>query len=291
MSSDARGLVEAIKYSPLGRFATLPMRARSALGPLGMSWLRGLGWALTSREYTTPAYDHHELGVLAAAAAIAQVSGLPPAQVREYAQELSTDDVIRARYQDRLSRTRLRHVRDPHFRLGRGLMTYMLVRATGARFVFEAGTDNGFGSLAVLRALQRNHPAGGARLVTVDIREDRGDFLVGDENGMVERLTGDSVRILGEVREPVDVLLHDTINEPVHTRAQFAAALPRLSPRAAIQAAWFSREFMEFCEANGFHYLEYMARPVNHWYPGGRSGLAMRRAGPATSDVVHQFLG
>ncbi|MEN9419937.1 MAG: hypothetical protein RI988_3558 [Pseudomonadota bacterium] len=288
MGSGMRGLVEAIKYSPLGRVASMPLRAQVALVPTGQAWLRGLHWVLTSREYTTPAFDHDELGVLACAAALSQLTGVPAAQVREYAQELLTDDAFRARHDERLRQTRLRHIRDPRLRLGRCLMTYMLVRTIGARVVFEAGTDNGMGSLAVLRALRRNHPAGGGLLVTIDIRADRGDFLVDDESGWVRRLTGDSVQALRQAGEPIDVLLHDTVNDPDHTRAQLQAALPHLSPRAAIQAAWFSREFASFCEANGFGYLEYGERPHRHWYGGGRCALAVRREPPPAPAVANR---
>lgn len=280
MSTAIRGLVEAIKYSAVGRVASMPLRARAALVPTGQAWLRGLRWVLTSREYTTPAFDHDELGVLAAVATLSQLTGAPHAQVRAYAQELLADGAFRARHDERLRTTRLRHVRDPKLRLGRCLMTYMLVRTTGARVVFEAGTDNGMGSLAALSALRRNHPAGGGLLVTIDIRADRGDFLVGDEDGWVRRLTGDSVQALRQAGEPIDVLLHDTVNDPEHTRAQLQAALPHLSPRAAIQSAWFSGELASFCEANGFGYLEYSERPQRHWYGGGRCALAVRHGPP-----------
>ena len=278
MSLGLRGLVEAVKYSPLGRVASMPLRARLALVPPAQAWLRGLRWTLTSREYTTPAFDHDELGILSGAAAIAQLTGTPAPQVRGYAQELLEDDAFRAHHDERLRATRLRHIRDPKLRVGRCLMTYMLVRTTGARVVFEAGTDNGMGSLAALRALRRNHPGGGGLLITIDIRSDRGDFLVGDEDGWVRRLTGDSVQALRQASESIDVLLHDTVNDPAHTRAQLQAALPHLSPRAAIQSAWFSQELASFCEANGFGYLEYAERPRGHWYGGGRCGLAVRRA-------------
>ena len=277
MSSGLRGLVEAIKYSPLGRVASMPLRARLALVPPAQAWLRGLVWTLASREYTTPDYDHDELGILSGAAAIAQLTGVPAGQVRGYAQELLEDGAFRARYDDRLRQTRLRHIRDPKLRVGRCLMTYMLVRTLGARVVFEAGTDNGMGSLAALHALKRNHPAGGGLLITIDIRSDRGDFLVGDEDGWVRRLTGDSVQALRQAGERIDVLLHDTVNDPAHTRAQLQAALPHLAPLAAIQSAWFSHELASFSEANGFGCLEYAERPRGHWYGGGRCGLAVRR--------------
>lgn len=286
MNPRLRGWVEALKYSPLGRVASMPLRARLALVPPAEAWLRGLGWMLTSREYTTPAFDHDELGILAGAAAIAQLTGVPAEQVRTYARELVEDRSFLARHDERLRQTRLRHIRDAKLRVGRCLMTYMLVRATGARVVFEAGTDNGMGSLAALWALRRNHPGGGGLLITIDIRSDRGDFLIGDEGGWVRRLTGDSVQALRQCSERIDVLLHDTINDPDHARAQFQAALPHLAPQAAIQAAWFSRELASFCETHGFGYLEYAERPRAHWYGGGRCGLAVRRASATVAPAA-----
>jgi hypothetical protein len=151
----------------------------------------------------------------------------------------------------------------------------MLVRATGARFIFEAGTEHGLSTWAMCRALHRNGVDRAAYIVTVDIRSDRGELLDGNEGGLVHRLVGDSVGVLSGTHERIDLFLHDTVNDPTHARAQFTALAPRLAPGAVVYSGWFTKEFVDFCEGNGLRYLEYVERPHDHWYPGRRAGLAI----------------
>ena len=153
-------------------------------------------------------------------------------------------------------------------RQGKCLFNYVLVRASGARRVFEAGTENGLSSYAICLALARNAnepitspPEGSSvpyRLITVDLFNDRGLYLIGNEEGLVERLVGDSVAHLMSVKEPLDLFIHDTVNEGGHTRAQLSAAIKVLAPGGIIHTSWFNEVFTRCCEEHGLAYL-----PVN----------------------------
>lgn len=271
-------LAERVKYSALGRWAALPLRARIGLGAVAGQLGRVARWLVHSREWANYSYDYEPEGLAAVASAIAVITGTPVQRVRAHADELIGDVDFAARYRQRVTETRLRHICDPTLHYGRCLVNYMLVRASGARVVFEAGTDRGLSTWAMCRALQRA-PAGAAPglIVTVDIRSDRGEMLEGDEGGLVRRLTGDSVELLAGMERPIDLFLHDTVNDPAHTRAQLAALAPRLAAGGIVHSAWFTREFVDFCDAQGLSALEYVERPRAHWHPGRRCGLAARR--------------
>lgn len=273
-----RDLVEAIKYSPLSRVASLPMRAHAALPQLARNTVHTLRWLVGAREWANFDYDYDALGVLACAGAIGTMTGVGSRMVRGFASELMADDAFAERCRQRVTSTRLRHVTDRRLHFGHPLFFYLIVRAIRPRVVFEAGTDKGLGSLAICRALARNRREGHpGRLITIDIASDRGDFLEGDEGGLVTRLTGDSVAALQTIDAPIDFFIHETLNHPDHTRAQFAALKSCLAPGALLHTAWFNTEFVEFCESLDFDCLEVVERPLNHWYPGRRMGLARAR--------------
>ncbi len=269
-----RDLIEAIKYSPLSRVASLPLRLRSALPPLLRDTANTMAWVFGAREWVNFDFDYEPLGITSSAAAIGVASGAGLATVRAYAGELIADSAFAERCRERVTTTRLRHVTDRRVHYGHPLFFYMMVRAIKPRIVFEAGTDKGLGALAICRALQRNRTEGSVgRLFTIDIAVDRGDYLAGDEDGLVLRRTGDSVAALLSMDEPIDLFVHETVNDPVHTRAQFAALKPRLARGALLHTAWFNTQFVDFCLDNGLACLEVAERPKDHWYPGRRMGL------------------
>ena len=277
-------LAERIKYSPLSRLAALPMRLHSGFVPLFRQTGQVLRWLLQSREWANFSYDYDPVGLQAIICALAELTGRSHADLRGFAQELKNDTVFAERYHQRVTQTRLRWTSDPQLRYGRCMVNYMLVRASGARVIFEAGTERGLSTWAMCRALQRNGGggSGGAqKIYTVDIQADRGGFLQGDEGGLVQRLVGDSVAALRGITEPIDLFLHDTLNEAAHTRAQLAALAPRLVPGSLLHAGWFSAELAEFCEQQGMRALEYAERARDHWYPGARAALAVMPRGPA----------
>lgn len=266
---------QRIKYSPLSRLAALPMRTRIGLASAGGHALAVLRWLVRSREWANFSYDFTPQGLDAVACAIALLAGCPPAQVRRWAEELRQDPVFADRYAERVRHSRLAYTSDPTLHYGRCLVRYLLVRAARPRRVFEAGTERGLSTWAMVRALQHEGlDATAARIVTVDIAADRGEFLDGDEGGLVERHVGDSVALLRASPTPIDLFIHDTVNETAHTQAQLAALAPRLADGAWLLSAWFSRPFVDFCEQRQWPVLMVAEQPAGHWYPGSRCGLA-----------------
>lgn len=279
-----RKLLEAIKYSPVSRIATLPLRMRASLPVLARSAVRTIAWVLGAREWVNFDFDYDPLGAISCAGAISAATGVDSRVVRRFAEELKSDHTFVERCRQRVTSTRLRYVTDRRVHFGHPMYFYMAVRASRPGLVFEAGTDKGLGSLAICRALERNCADGaGGRLTTIDLASDRGDYLEGNEGGLATRLTGDSVATLGGMKEKIDFFIHETTNDPDHTRAQLAALEPHLAPGALVLTCWFSQEFVEFCERNRLAYLEVVERPKDHWYAGRRMGLAWAPRDCATS--------
>lgn len=266
---------ESLKYSPLSRILTLPKRASDSVPYLSRKAWRVLTWTLSAREYINYSYDYEEHGVHALAAAIGSLTGVPPEEVRAYANEIRGDETFRARHADRMSRHPVRHICQPDLHFGKSMLYYALTRACRPKVIFEAGTERGLGAYAVCRALARNATEGHVgHLYTIDIDTQRGEFLDGDEGGLVTRLTGDSVETLRAFDKPIDCFIHDTISAPDHCRAQYAAVGPKLSPGAMIFSVYFEPEFRAFCERNRFPHFEYIESPRDHWFRGRNCGFA-----------------
>jgi hypothetical protein len=270
-----RKLLEGIKYSPVSRLATLPLRARAAVPPVAKSGLHALRWIFRSREISEHGYDYDPLGILSLAAAASLMTGVSPETARGFAAELLADGDFVDRYVRRVRSTRLKYTLDRRVPFGKSLFFYVLVRSARPRLIFEAGTLNGSGSLAMSRALLRNAKEGSpGRILTVDSRLDRGELLEGDEGGLVTRLCGDSVELLLAMNNPIDFFIHDTTNLAAHTIAQFSALEQHLAPGAVVLTSWFGQEFADFCERNSLAYIEVSPRPADTWYTGSRHGLA-----------------
>jgi hypothetical protein len=282
MTSTRPSWSQRLKYSRLSRLAALPLRMRVSGGPLFRQTGLVLKWLVQSREWANFSVEYEPEGLQAVLCVLAQLTGRSLSDLRGFVTELHNDAVFAARYKARVASTRLHHTCDRKLQYGRCLVHYVLVRATGVRVIFEAGTDRGLSTWAMCRALQRNgleSPQGTSPLlITVDIAPDRGEMLDGDEGGLVRRLVGDSVAALGNTQERIELFLHDTTNESSHTHAQLQALTPRLAPVAWVHSCWFSLDLLAFCESEGFQCLEYAERPHQHWYIGGRCALAARRS-------------
>ncbi len=267
---------DRLKFSPLSRFLTLPRRLGDAVPYLLKRLARGVSWAISAREYVNYSYDYEDRGIESLAALIGSVARVAPHLVRAYADEFRQDAVFRQRHMDRMANHPVRHISQPQLHFGKTLLYYCLIRACRPKVVFEAGTERGFGALAICRALAKNAQDGfPGHLTTIDIDARRGEFLEGDEGGLVTRMSGDSVAALENFDAAIDCFIHDTMNTVPHCRAQYAALEPHLAHRAVIFSVYFEPEFRAFCERNGFPHCEYIELPKDHWSPGRNCGIAL----------------
>lgn len=247
---------------------------------------RSARWLVASREHTNFTYDLTDLNRIHLAWFVAAGTDLPVAQVRGYLDELEHDHDLR----DHIRRSTLASGRaglaDAQVRYGRRAGWYALVRALRPEHVVETGTDKGLGSCVLAAALLRN---GAGRLTTVDVNPEAGYLLGGPYREVTRLRTGDSVRTLSELAEPVDFFLHDSDHSAEHEAAELAAVEPLLSERATVLSdnARVTDELASWAETRGHRFLFFDERPADHWYPGSGIGLALtgRPGAGARSDA------
>jgi predicted O-methyltransferase YrrM len=269
-----------LKYTPLSRYITLPLRIKVCAQYFLPRLTLALKWLAVSREWTNFSLNFSEEGIASMNATVAALLGCQYQQVQQYTQEYLANQALANRLEARRRDSALRHVTDGGAFRGKCMLNYVLTRASRARTVFEAGTAQGLSAVCIAEALRLNARELGVpcHLYTVDLEADRSLYITPQDSDTITQFTGDSVRQIAQVPAPIDLFLHDTVNDAQHTVEQLNALMPRLAPGGVVHSSWFSAAFIDQCALHGLSFLPFTAGVDQHWYPGGRAGLAVRRA-------------
>ncbi len=261
------------------RLAALPTRVAAVAAHNGRTLGVSARWLATSREHTNYTYDLTALNREHLAWFVAAVAGVPVAEVRGHLRELAEDTALRTHLEDATRAGDRRGLADVRVRYGRRAGWYALVRATRPEHVVETGTDKGLGSCVLAAALRRN---GTGRLTTVDVNPAAGYLLTGPYAAVADRVTGDSLAVLGSMAGPVDLFLHDSDHAAAYEAAELAAVAPRLSPHALVLSdnGEVTDELMRWAERTGRRFLWFDEWPERHWWPGGGIAAAYPADGP-----------
>jgi hypothetical protein len=271
----------ALKRSIAARVLLLPRRYRAARA--ADTWSRGqvIRWLATSREYTNFTYELTPANRLELHSFVARVLGVDPQRVSEAIAELQGDEALARHIADVTGRSPFRHVADQAAHYGRRAGWYALVRLIKPAVVVESGVDKGLGACVVASALLRNSEEGaGGRYLGLDVDRSAGWLLTGPYAQVATVRYGDSITLLGQLEEVVDVFIHDSDHTPSYERAEYLAVSQKVSNDAVLLSdnAHVTDELHRFAIATGRNFDFWREEP-EHWYPGGGIGAAWR-AGP-----------
>lgn len=270
--------IKNLKYSALGRVLTFPLRVRICGQYFLPQFRLALRWLIFSREWTNFSLNFSGVGMASMNAAVAALLGCRYEQIQRYTQEYLDNTALAERLAQRRQDSPLRYVTDGGAFRGKCMLNYVLTRASRARTVFEAGTAQGLSAVCIAEALRLNARELGqpCHLYTVDLEADRSLYITAQDSDCITQLTGDSVAQIAQVPSPIDLFLHDTVNDAQHTVDQLTALMPHLAPGGVVHSSWFSEAFIDQCCQHGLRFLPFTAAVDRHWYPGGRAGLAIR---------------
>lgn len=243
----------------------------------GASLRRNLRYVLLDPETDNFTYDLANRTELAAW--VAAITDCDPALASRYVGEPAQDEVLAARLHAATAGRWLWTKRDPRF--GKRLGWYALARVLRPGLIIETGVHDGLGSMALLRALERNADEGTpGRLVSFDINPKAG-WLVG-AHPLWELRIQSSQAGLGEVLAgPVSpgVFIYDGTHSVQAELQEFEAVQPRL-PTGGVLVSDDAHNgaLASVCQTHGLSYHEVAERPVGHFYPG--SLLAAGRRPP-----------
>ena len=240
-----------------------------------------LGWTFFSREYYNWTYHLTPLNRAFLANFIAVVSGHELSVIEGYLKELDEDQALRSVLIERTQKSPDRYSCDVEPRFGRRAGWYALVRATKPRVIVETGVDRGLGTAVLAAALLRNAKEGHPGIVhATDIVADCGHLLTSPYKDCCRILVGDSVELLKQFNQPVDIFLHDSDHTPAYELSEFKAIEPRLHPKSLVmsdnspQTTPDVSKLREFAGHLGRSYLFFQEQPLNHWWPGEGIGIA-----------------
>jgi hypothetical protein len=235
---------------------------------------RSTRWLVRSREHTNFTYDLTARNREHLAWWVARVANVEDIeQVRGFMRELDDDADLKAHIRQTTMRSDRRGLADRDVKYGRRVGWYALTRALQPEHIVETGTDKGLGSCVFAAALLRN---GHGRVTTVDTNPDSGYLVTGKYAGVVDRVIGDSIDVLGSGATPVDLFLHDSLHTYEHETGELTAVASHLSSGALVLSdnAHLSDALLVWAGQTGRRFSFFREEPCSHWYPGDGIGAA-----------------
>jgi predicted O-methyltransferase YrrM len=249
------------------------------------SWRTRWTYVLVDPEIESFSYRlDDEVG---AVSALAAALGRPAQEFLAYAAETHQDPELN-RLLWRHVRWRLDLKRRPP--LGNRLAWYVLVRAFKPKLIAETGIYLGLGSLALLRALERNAGEGSpGELVSFDVVPSAGVLVREQLRPGWHRILGDTRDTLPEALagRSVEMLFQDTPHTEENQRFEFGVALANAGPRLLLLDAsgGYAPTLRALCSERGGTYHQVPMRSRAHIHPGVPISFAVFETDNATLDA------
>lgn len=262
-----------IASSPLARWAALPSRVGAVSRHNAAVASQSARWLITRREHTNYTYDLTPLNLEHLAWWAASVAGAPVEACRSWISEILADRALQEHAYRISVSTGRRGLTDEKVRIGRRAGWYAVLRALKPRHVVETGTDKGLGSLVIAAALLRN---GVGHLTTMDINPDSGFLITGKYAEVIQIERGDSLALISQLTQPVNLFIHDSDHSPAHEAAEFLAVEGHLVPSALVLSdnSHITDALPTWAESTGRTFAFFREQPEDHWYPGAGIGAA-----------------
>lgn len=207
---------------------------------------------------------------------VANICKVPVNEIRDYIDELENNFQLESYIKSRLKMHRRGKEINTQAFFGRRIGWYAIVRATKPSVVVETGTEKGLGSLVLAEALLKNNSG---RLITIDIEPSSG-LLIGPEyEGVIERITGDSLLAIAKIRQ-IDLFIHDSDHSAEHEMLELSLLEKRLSEHGFVISdnAHSTTELEKFSIRHGRKFFYFQEQPLDHWCPGAGIGVSTKSA-------------
>jgi hypothetical protein len=243
----------------------------------GVSARRHLRYVLLDPELES--YTYRVGNVDAMCAAVAEVTGIPVGRLTSFVAEAEADPELGERLARRV-RWRLDVKRRPA--LGVRLGWYVLVRALRPSLVVETGIYNGLGSLALLRALERNRADGQpGELLSFDRSSEAGWMVDRSYEKVWRRALGSTQDTLepAVAGRQVGALFQDTSHTEEQQRLEFGVALRCAAPELLLVdgSGGQSPTLARLSREHGGVYACVPLVAADHWYQRGALAFAVFR--------------
>ncbi len=225
-----------------------------------------------------PEYDNFTYQLENAAELAATLAGLvdrSPTELEGFFAEAVSDPALTSRLARRLWwRPDVKHPPP----LGRRYSWYMLTRALRPELVVEAGVQDGLGSLALLRALERNAQEGSpGALLSIDTLETAGWMVDDQHRARWDMVYGSADEVLARAlahKPPVGLFIEDTCAPEAIVRSALDSVVRASSDGAILVAGSRSAELQRFCEERSIAFVEHRDRAHDHFFQNALTTFA-----------------
>jgi hypothetical protein len=249
------------------RWITKYRLARSFDSDIGFA--RRLSYVLLDPELESYSFDLDNEREAVAELAVARER--PEDELAGYAAETHRDPELNELL---TRRVRWRFDMKQRMPLGSRLAWYVSVRALKPELVVETGIHLGLGSLALLRALERNEQEGHpGELMSFDMNPDAGRLVRDELRTSWSRIAGRTSETLAPALEGrrVGMLFQDTLHTEENQRVEFGAALAHAAPLLLLVdcSGGYAPTLERLCAEHGGAYHRVALRSRAHVHPGG----------------------
>jgi hypothetical protein len=246
---------------------------------------RRLAYVLLDPETESFSFELENEGEIVSG--LAAALGCPQAELAAYAAETHSDPEL-----GKLLRSHVRWRFDVkrHLPLGNRLAWYVMARALKPELVVETGVYLGLGSLALLRALERNRQEGSpGELMSFDTNPQAGSVVRQEVRGGWGRFVGSTRELLAPALDGrrVGILFHDTDHTEENQRFEFGEALSHAAPRLLLLdgSGGYMPVLEELSRERGASYHRVSMRSRDHIFPGGEICFAIFEDGGGAQAV------
>jgi predicted O-methyltransferase YrrM len=271
-----RALKHFLTSTLVGRYLLMPYRLRIAFAHILPIMAQAVTWTLRRRELSNFTYPIHTRNKRYLAFLVAQMFDVREETVFGYIEELDQDEELRKHVRSIVAQSPARYTTDVEHGAGKRYVYYVLARVCRPQVVVEAGTDKGYGTCVLARALRRNDEEGfPGRVYSVDLSSEAGLLVQGEFTRYATLIQADVERYLAEFEGQIDFFIHDTIAVERIEQAEYDLLITKLAPSGIVYSSWHeTTALMKFARTTKRHYLVFKDEPVSHWYPGSSIGLA-----------------
>lgn len=235
-------------------------------------------WSFKRTELFNYYYSLSDLNIYYLKHFISEYFDVSYAVVNDYASEFLSNGSLTDHLSTVLKAEKSTRDSEPVF--GRRIAWYIIARIRKPKVILESGIYQGVGSLVLLEALKMNEGEGfPGKYYGIDIDPTSGSFLAGFLDDRATLLFGDSIEMIPEIDELIDLYVNDGDHNPNYEYRELQALLHHLSPEAVLIAdnAHVSSALADWSLENGMAFQFFGEKPEKHWYPGGGVGLAKKR--------------
>lgn len=230
-------------------------------------------WLIKEKEFTNYFYDLSPLNKKYLANFVAEICNVDFNEVNNFFYELESDLDLKMHVREKLKNLKRGEEISEKLYFGRRVAWYAFVRILKPQIVVETGTDKGFGTLILAKALNKNQSG---TIFTLDLDPFSGALLTETSFNNIVALKGESISLLKDI-ERIDLFIHDSNHEPQYEYSEFQTILDILSPNAVVISdnSHVSDSLIKWSQENKrrFHFIR--EESINHWHPGDGIGVSL----------------